>query len=557
MATRPRTVVCYICRREFGTRSIGIHEPQCLKKWKLENEKLPSHLRRKLPIKPDTLPAISGSNSQNISRFNEAVWKSAQNNLVACPSCGRTFLPDRLEVHIRSCKSSEDKIKPKQENRPKEKKMIRSDTATLITPVLITKNPNEEDSSSQSKSTSKRPTLRREGTYTPERHLSPERIPDNKNPVVPCKTCRFCQQSISSNLIAQHEAECRKNTEPEFTISPRVQELGKSSKIATLKTSQEWKSSKQNNENNTVRSSKNLTQSCPNCGRNFTEDRMFIHLRACKPRQQEQTIQSKKQELSQKVKSYSPKISVKQRSSKISPAKIEPKLGFRSQGPILPMCYICGREFGSKSLPIHEPKCLEKWKKENSKLPPKMRRPLPMKPADSLTGNDRNEMAWKISQESLVACENCARTFLPDRLIVHQKCCKPKQETSTSTLKSKTRELSSSTMPAIANRPCTIVCYICGREFGTKSISIHEPQCLKKWHIENDKLPKKHRRPEPLKPDNILLIQSSGGMYDVDAMNEAAWKSSQAALVPCRVCSRTFQPDRLIVHEKSCRPKKR
>lgn len=26
-------VECYLCGKKFGTRSIGIHEPQCLKKW--------------------------------------------------------------------------------------------------------------------------------------------------------------------------------------------------------------------------------------------------------------------------------------------------------------------------------------------------------------------------------------------------------------------------------------------------------------------------------------------------------------------------------------------
>jgi len=48
-------------------------------------------------------------------------------------------------------------------------------------------------------------------------------------------------------------------------------------------------------------------------------------------------------------------------------------------GPRTVVCYICGREFGSKSLPIHEPQCLEKWKIENSKLPKERRRPLPKK----------------------------------------------------------------------------------------------------------------------------------------------------------------------------------
>ena len=48
--------------------------------------------------------------------------------------------------------------------------------------------------------------------------------------------------------------------------------------------------------------------------------------------------------------------------------------------------------------------------------------------------------------------------------------------------------------------PKTVVCYICGREFGSKSISIHEPQCLEKWKNENNKLPKERRRPLPKKP---------------------------------------------------------
>lgn len=50
-------------------------------------------------------------------------------------------------------------------------------------------------------------------------------------------------------------------------------------------------------------------------------------------------------------------------------------------------------------------------------------------------------------------------------------------------------------------RPPTVICYICGREYGTKSIAIHEPQCLKKWHNENNLLPKELRRPEPKKPE--------------------------------------------------------
>ena len=50
-------------------------------------------------------------------------------------------------------------------------------------------------------------------------------------------------------------------------------------------------------------------------------------------------------------------------------------------------------------------------------------------------------------------------------------------------------------------KPPSMVCYICGREFGTKSISIHEPQCLEKWKVQNNKMPPGQRRPEPKKPE--------------------------------------------------------
>lgn len=58
--TMKKTVVCYICGREFGSQSLSIHEPQCLKKWKIENEKLPKSQRRKTPVRPQILPSIEG-----------------------------------------------------------------------------------------------------------------------------------------------------------------------------------------------------------------------------------------------------------------------------------------------------------------------------------------------------------------------------------------------------------------------------------------------------------------------------------------------------------------
>ena len=65
---------------------------------------------------------------------------------------------------------------------------------------------------------------------------------------------------------------------------------------------------------------------------------------------------------------------------------------------------------------------------------------------------------------------------------------------------------SSSSGPGMIRKPQSVICYICGREYGTMSISIHEPQCIKKWQMDNDQLPRGQRRPLPKKPE-VRIVQ--------------------------------------------------
>lgn len=175
-----------------------------------------------------------------------------------------------------------------------------------------------------------------------------------------------------------------------------------------------------------------------------------------------------------------------------------------------------------------------------------------------------NDMAFQASQMQLIPCENCGRTFNPDRLPVHQRSCRPNNPLKMSNNFAPSRMGSGRQgSPSVADygrrspqpprKPKTVVCFICGREFGTKSISIHEPQCLKKWELENSRLPKHLRRPPPVKP-NILPSLSGNGGDDLGRRNQLAYESSQKQLVPCRNCGRTFLPERLEIHMRSCKP---
>ena len=50
-----------------------------------------------------------------------------------------------------------------------------------------------------------------------------------------------------------------------------------------------------------------------------------------------------------------------------------------------------------------------------------------------------------------------------------------------------------------------------------------------------------------------MINGAKGGDYNFDEYNEEAFKEfNEKALVPCHNCQRTFLPDRLVVHLRSC-----
>jgi len=98
------TVKCHTCAKEFGKASIKFHEPQCERKAKAEEER---KQRQKEAEAAEEKPVsymdhIEADQSLNES-FNE-IWEAHVQQLLPCPLCARTFFPDRLEVHQRSCK---------------------------------------------------------------------------------------------------------------------------------------------------------------------------------------------------------------------------------------------------------------------------------------------------------------------------------------------------------------------------------------------------------------------------------------------------------------------
>ena len=127
-----------------------------------------------------------------------------------------------------------------------------------------------------------------------------------------------------------------------------------------------------------------------------------------------------------------------------------------------------------------------------------------------------NDEAFKnYNEKALDACPNCGRTFLPDRLVVHLKSCKAHGMADSSSPQKGSPQKSSpmgGNVPSMGGKgsplktiikPKTVVCYICGREFGTTSIEIHLKSCIQKWEIDESKKPPKERRPVPEPPKHF------------------------------------------------------
>lgn len=139
-----------------------------------------------------------------------------------------------------------------------------------------------------------------------------------------------------------------------------------------------------------------------------------------------------------------------------------------TSGPKSRVCHVCGRLYMVHSFEIHIKQCKELWEKREGLKPANERKPLPKDPVEEYlrtggrggggggdrgdnrdgdndggkgsTGNSRpgssaaggvglsleeiNRIASEtFNTESLATCEHCGRTFLPEKLLIHNRSC--------------------------------------------------------------------------------------------------------------------------------------
>ncbi|CAD8059300.1 unnamed protein product [Paramecium sonneborni] len=109
-------------------------------------------------------------------------------------------------------------------------------------------------------------------------------------------------------------------------------------------------------------------------------------------------------------------------------------------------------------------------------------------------------------------------------------------------------------------RPKTLLCTICGREFGTASLDIHQKTCIIKYQNDLMNMDPGHRKQMPTtqqvlqKLDQEKQYRQQGGTKVGQKSQQVLYEQPQQvmALVGCRKCGRRFNPDRIRKHESVC-----
>ncbi|EGR32934.1 zinc c2h2 type family protein, putative [Ichthyophthirius multifiliis] len=171
-----------------------------------------------------------------------------------------------------------------------------------------------------------------------------------------------------------------------------------------------------------------------------------------------------------------------------------------------------------------------------------------------------------ISQK-MISCSICLKKIPSTQLLLHENECRIANFSSKKQSKIKggggsltkttfnynkppQKQLPKEELPKMIQRPISLMCYICGREFGTRSLKIHLKSCREKWPLTSN-------RPLPREPPGLMELLSKENITrkDIDIYNNRAYDQyNYDVLVPCSNCCRTFKPESLISHQKACKP---
>lgn len=504
---KPKTVMCYICGREFSSHSISVHERQCAKRWEMAKQKekdeakqqqkrKTSHEPRKRRVLPD-LPTFNRQQSLSLDDIRDSSYTSISVNR---PST----------VTDRDFEQGQRLLKERSKSLATTTPLLRPETATL--------------SGNLSDSSSEHNTLER---LEVQSHSSTEQNTSDEDDIDKCSEATY---TISKET---DDGTCTRPGRAKYPTSNFQNREGSPESLSGSSDSQEnAESGKERPVSDDARfsfSSNPNMKVCYICGREYGSKSLKIHEPQClkkwrlaNPKRSRspcgrQNGLSKASSVSS-LTSHDVSLQTPQKNTTLalSPVlkqskprsascdnlfdsslnKRRPSTGSHQVSKMV-LCYICGKQFTMHSLPIHEKQCLKKW--EAQKKSEAAEKLLKEKQAKK-----RNSIHLPVTIKIDHAEENNNKDIhVPQRSGSYGDLLSPEFA------RNNNEESSSADQPQekesfTPSKPALVVCYLCGREYGSASISIHEKQCLKRWQTkearkakETLKSKEKQSRPKP------------------------------------------------------------
>ena len=94
---------------------------------------------------------------------------------------------------------------------------------------------------------------------------------------------------------------------------------------------------------------------------------------------------------------------------------------------------------------------------------------------------------------------------------------------------------------AASKKPTLPVCHLCGQQFGTASLAIHQKACKEKYERERGRAAPEapmlasSRENQPIKPGGRAMTQR-----EIDEFNDQAYTAWADDLEPCPHCKRRY-----------------
>ncbi|XP_037079125.1 zinc finger protein 474-like [Pollicipes pollicipes] len=311
----PSFAECYVCKKQFGSHSIALHEPRCLERWRAANSALPTAKRAATPVRLDSL----GSRAPAVASLTSS-WPSSSGQIR--PKVLDADKCTEVDMSTRRC-------------------------SELLALASLSSRSGGESSSSPDSEQAERDNSR----------SSPARQPHGARLPSPCVSCG---KSENPERFHSHPEEASRSP-------ARARRLVK----------------------------KRLSIQRPTPVR--YKPQPSLDPVAQRKQQQRQEKRRKEARLQEDEVQQERRREALQHNLALTLARYQrPALG-----PTFIVCYVCGRQFGPTSMPIHQPQCLERWYKSTAALPRRKQGPAPQPPdelPEGATLEEYNQLATDEAQ---------------------------------------------------------------------------------------------------------------------------------------------------------------